>query len=356
MNRKLAIILTVVMLFSAITLSFASNKTITTKFSDIKSNDWFVEHVTKLVAIDGIGGYPDGTFKPNNTITRAEFTTILLNAMGYKQENSKTGHWANNTIQKAEEIKILDKNEFPQVSLDRPITRYEMAKLSSKALKVLKENPAENKEKYIEAISDYNKIPNNYKDYVLEVYTKGIITGYPDKSFGGNNNLTRAESSVVVLRVLEKSERSTPKPPPEKPKKTQEISQKDIERLQSYPLTTIWYVDKEEVLEDYLYFDEYYAREPEEAFDIAYDGEWTPHNFTPEELRGKDFVWLTSPHLIYKTRAGDYCIRGIVQKSENSKTYEADWEIIIAHGWGSIKGDFTLLEHSQRYTDWIEVK
>ncbi len=354
MKKRLSIVLALILLIATLTLAFASNKTL--KFTDIQAGDWYIDHVTKLVKLDGIGGYPDGTFRPNNTITRSEFTTILLNAMGYKQTNAKTGHWATNTIKKAEELKILNKNEFPENSLDRPITRYEMAQLSSKALEVLKEKPSENKEKYIDAISDYNKIPNNYKDYVLEVYTKGIITGYPDKSFGGNKNLTRAESSVVVLRVLEKSERSTPKPPAEKPKKTQTISQKDIERLQNYPLNTIWYANPESALKSYISFDEYYAKYPEDVESIIRKELWTPHNYTPEELRGKDFVWLTSPHLIYNTRAGDYGIRGIVQKSENGKTYEADWEIIINHGWGSVTGDRTLLEHSQRFTDWVEVK
>ena len=351
MNKKLAIILTVVMLFSAITSSFASNKTITTKFSDIKSNDWFIEHVTKLVAIDGIGGYPDGTFRPNNTITRSEFTTILLNAMGYKQKNATEGHWASNTIKKAEELKILDKNEFPQNTLDKAITRYEMAKLSSKALEVLNEKPVTDREKYIDAISDYNSITNSYKDYVLQVYSKGIITGYPDRSFGGNRNLTRAEASVVVLRVLDTKERSTPKEAPEKPKKTQELSQKDIERLQSYPLNTYWYANPESAIKSYIGFDEYYNTRRDEAERIIKKELWTPHNYTPKELKGTNFKWFTSPKAIYKTRGGDYCIRGIIQKTENGKVHEADWEITIAN---TTEG--TRLEHSQRFTDWIEVK
>jgi len=48
---------------------------------------------------------------------------------------------------------------------------------------------------------------------------------------------------------------------------------------------------------------------------------------------------------------GYYCIRGVVQKTENGKVYEADWEITIAN---TTEG--TRLEHSQRFTDWIEVK
>ena len=349
MKKRLSIILTIILILTTLTLAFASNKTL--KFTDIKAGDWYIDHITKLVKLDGIGGYPDGTFRPNNTITRSEFTTILLNAMGYKQTNAKTGHWATNTIKKAEELNILDKNEFPQNTLDKAITRYEMAKLSSKALEVLKEKPSENKEKYIDAISDYNKIPSNYKDYVLEVYTKGIITGYPDRSFGGNRNLTRAEASVVVLRVLDTKERSTPKEAPEKPKKTQELSQKDIERLQSYPLNTYWYANPESAIKSYIGFDEYYNTRRDEAERVAVKEEWYPYYYTPTELKGTNFKWFTSPKAIYKTRQGYYCIRGVVQKTENGKVHEADWEITIAN-----TTDGTRLEHSQRFTDWIEVK
>jgi hypothetical protein len=42
---------------------------------------------------------------------------------------------------------------------------------------------------------------------VAQVYTKGIVTGYPDGSFGGNRQATRAEASTMVVRLIENSHR-----------------------------------------------------------------------------------------------------------------------------------------------------
>ncbi len=63
---------------------------------------WAQEDINKLIAL-GINGYPDGTFRPDNKITKAELATILVKA--YKLQGSMdsmyedtTGHWANNDI------------------------------------------------------------------------------------------------------------------------------------------------------------------------------------------------------------------------------------------------------------------
>lgn len=52
-------------------------------FSDVSSDDWFYEYVLWGLQQNIITGYPDGTFKPENPITRAEISKILYYAMGY---------------------------------------------------------------------------------------------------------------------------------------------------------------------------------------------------------------------------------------------------------------------------------
>ena len=47
------------------------------RFSDVSRDDWFYDYVTGAAGYGWIDGYPDGTFRPNNTITRAEVTTIV---------------------------------------------------------------------------------------------------------------------------------------------------------------------------------------------------------------------------------------------------------------------------------------
>lgn len=184
------------------------------KFKDIKATDWFIDTVSKLVGIGGIDGYQDGTFRPNKEISKAEFTKILLSTIGYKQEDSKNGHWAVNYISKAEELKILDRNEFKKEDLNKPIKRYEAAKMIAKTLELIGEKKVENPEDFSILIKDYNLNSSEYKDYVLQVYGKGIITGYKaDNTFRADRSLTRAEASTIIMRVIDQTERDIPQRP-----------------------------------------------------------------------------------------------------------------------------------------------
>ncbi len=58
-------------------------------FTDVGSKDWFAPYVTYAKTQKWISGYPDGTFKPNNSVTKQEWSAMLMNALGYtyKWEN-----------------------------------------------------------------------------------------------------------------------------------------------------------------------------------------------------------------------------------------------------------------------------
>ncbi len=49
----------------------------TNKFSDVASSHWAYSYINSAVAMDWIEGYSDGTFRPDNNITRAEVVTIV---------------------------------------------------------------------------------------------------------------------------------------------------------------------------------------------------------------------------------------------------------------------------------------
>lgn len=209
------------------------------KFKDIKPDSWFVETVSRLVGKGGIDGYPDGTFKPNKTITRAEFTKILVSTLGHENLSKTGSHWASGYISKAEEIGLIDKGEFKKI--DKAISRNEMAKMCANALDYRGEDHIADRDKYRYQIKDFNKIPDKFRDYVLKSYAKGIINGYTDGTFGGDRGLTRAEASTVIIRVIDKNKRAVVEEKPE------EISKDFIE-----PEFKIWYSTKNK--DQYNYF------------------------------------------------------------------------------------------------------
>ena len=115
------------------------NLTKTNRYSDVAATSWYNTAVSTLSSMGIITGYPDGTFRPNAAITRAEFAAI---AARFDTNGDKTAakfsdiatHWA--------------------------------------------------------------------KDEISIAYNNGWITGYPDGTFGPQRDITRAETMTLVNRVL----------------------------------------------------------------------------------------------------------------------------------------------------------
>lgn len=83
--------------FTAIAMRFGElNTDGENTFRDVSKNDWFYKYIVGSIQYGWINGYPDGTFKPNATITRAEVTTIVNKMLGRSADQSYVD---NNTAQ-----------------------------------------------------------------------------------------------------------------------------------------------------------------------------------------------------------------------------------------------------------------
>lgn len=113
----------------------------TTTFADVSSDKWYAEAVNLVAGIGVIKGYDDGLFRPEQNITRAEATSLLMRcANNLSKTNSNTqlsdinAHWAYNDIIKAIDGNIID--GYPDGTF-RPndyISRAEVAKITNKLL------------------------------------------------------------------------------------------------------------------------------------------------------------------------------------------------------------------------------
>ncbi|MDD7352217.1 MAG: S-layer homology domain-containing protein, partial [Peptoniphilaceae bacterium] len=101
------------------------------KFGDVKQGDWFTESIMKLTSKDIIKGYPDGTYKPNNDITRAEFATIASKYITDKKLATETfvdvpsNHWARDVISQVRAQGWISGYSDGTFKPDAPITRAE---------------------------------------------------------------------------------------------------------------------------------------------------------------------------------------------------------------------------------------
>lgn len=164
------------------------------------SGHWAETNISSLVAAEAVSGYPDGTFKPNNTITRAEFATILvkafkLNLKEGKVFNDTADHWARESIATAAGHGIVNGYSDTAFGPDDNITREQMAVMIVKAAKLT--NTAEGK-----IFADKARISDWAQEAVSGASGKGIISGYPDNTFRPKANATRAEAVSVIVKAL----------------------------------------------------------------------------------------------------------------------------------------------------------
>jgi hypothetical protein len=195
----------------------ASENTIS--FPDVLQSAWYLEDLQYILKDSRriFAGYPDGTFKPNDSLTADMYIKLIVTVMGHKVENGKD-YWASTYIQKAIEEGYVDPSidillvrgrlEDPNYNYKRPISREDMALITGRALnKLTDDSEYRDPLAVCELIKDYRKIPNSSKTNVVKCYDLGILTGFPDGEFKPNNELTRAEAVAVIRRLIDKSAR-----------------------------------------------------------------------------------------------------------------------------------------------------
>ena len=82
-----------------------------TKFSDVSYDRWSSGYINVAVEEEIINGYPDGTFKPSETVSYAELLTMIIRSLGYT-EDYLTGPWPENYIQKASNLQVIENIEY----------------------------------------------------------------------------------------------------------------------------------------------------------------------------------------------------------------------------------------------------
>ncbi|OEF99768.1 hypothetical protein BHF71_00915 [Vulcanibacillus modesticaldus] len=82
----------------------------TSAFSDIDGDEWYAGYVAAAASYGYIKGYPDGTFQPKKNITGQEVVTVLLRALGYNDE--LPGNWPFDYLIKANELGLFEGTDF----------------------------------------------------------------------------------------------------------------------------------------------------------------------------------------------------------------------------------------------------
>ena len=170
-------------------------------FSDIKGH-WGKTYIEKMNKAGVINGYDDGTFRPDGTVTKGEFVTLIAQALKLETKDEK-GHWAAKFVTAAKAANIIDENiAVASVSdLDTPISREEMASMVAKAAVYKKIDVSAGAEA---GFIDESDIAAWSAADVKNAVALGIINGFDtDKglTFQPKANATRAQAATILSQL-----------------------------------------------------------------------------------------------------------------------------------------------------------
>lgn len=179
-------------------------------FNDISSvQSWAGRQIQVVAAKGAIEGRGNGVFAPKDSVTRAEFSKMLILALN--MENSfdtatftdvSSDAWYAPYVATAARLGIIQGRSADKFAPNDKITRAEMATMISRALKVSQQlGDVENVDGALSQFGDADKIAASLKSGVAFAASNNLVIGSGGK-FNPNNQATRAEAAVMIYRTM----------------------------------------------------------------------------------------------------------------------------------------------------------
>ncbi|MFK8186293.1 MAG: S-layer homology domain-containing protein [Phormidesmis sp.] len=184
------------------------------QFSDVQSSYWASQYVQSLAQANVIGGFPDGSFRPDEEMTRAQFASILSGAFPLPTvREAKTfsdvpaDHWAAGAIASAYAKGFLSGYPDGTFGLDQPITRLEVLLSLASGLGIETNGSAD---ELLAAFDDNGEIPDWAIAAIAAATDNQLIVNYPNvRELNPTRNATRAEIAAIAHQALVNSGRAT---------------------------------------------------------------------------------------------------------------------------------------------------
>ena len=176
-------------------------------YSDISDFAWAEEAINSLTGKNVLAGTGNGLFRPEQEVTREEFLKMLVVALDLPIIESEKSFsdvsddaWYKKYVSTGIEVGLVNGISDELFGSGKPITRADMAVMIERASK-LTGTELKAVSELIE-FADNENIPEYAKSSVEKVQMSGIINGYTDKTFKPAQTATRAESAVVIYKLL----------------------------------------------------------------------------------------------------------------------------------------------------------
>lgn len=207
MAKKILLMTAVMYLLFTITMPALASQKFATGFADVPPSHWAAEQINLAAGRKWVSGYDDGSFRPDQLVSRAELASILARAGRIPPVSPETpsfvdvgtDQWFASSIEAVKSYFSADPSL--QSGLFRPndpVTRQEAAA----AMALAGGSAALSSPSELQGLfADYENISPAYRSYISLAVKNNLIKGYPDGYFRPETPLTRAEAVSLVFKV-----------------------------------------------------------------------------------------------------------------------------------------------------------
>jgi parallel beta-helix repeat protein len=184
-----------------------------TAFKDVQTGYWAKAYIEALASQNIIAGFPDGSFKPNEPVTRAQFAAIINKAFkptatrtAITFNDVKSNYWAYSAIQTASSSPFL--SGYPDLTFkpEQQIPRVQALVALANGLGL-----TANTQTVISFYTDAGQIPNYALGPVAAATSRQLVINYPTvKELAPKRQATRAEIAAFVYQALVNAGRVQP--------------------------------------------------------------------------------------------------------------------------------------------------
>lgn len=171
-------------------------------FKDLDDKHWAKNDIIEIYNAGIIAGKGDNMFMPEENITRAEFTAMLVRVLGISAdkysapfEDVTAADWYSKVIQAAYDNGIVSGNDG-KFNPNAYITREEMAVMLVKSVQTVLPQSDSGTNPFKDDMSQWSE------EYVIKAYNCGLISGTDKYTFSAFSKATRAQAAVVMKRLF----------------------------------------------------------------------------------------------------------------------------------------------------------
>ncbi|MEH2177083.1 S-layer homology domain-containing protein [Nostoc sp.] len=183
------------------------SRTLQVGFSDISTDYWAKDFIAELASMEILEGFPDGTFRPDAPVTRAQFAAMLRKAFSKGKirraiafKDVSTQYWAYNAISEVYQMGFLNAVIGKDFNPSQSLSRLDILVALARGLNYQSSGSTDT---ILSVYSDATTIRSEYRSLIAALTQRGIVVNYPNVNLlNAERVATRSEVSALLYQAL----------------------------------------------------------------------------------------------------------------------------------------------------------